>query len=101
MKSMSDILKNLTMLGQLGLSFLTPILLCLLVCLFLQNHFQAPLWIYIPGFILGIGGSLMTVWKFGKAVMQDQKKQDRDRGLSRDAADRRRDQAGGMSNKHF
>ena len=94
MKRMSFILKNLTLLGQLGLSFLTPILLCLLICLFLEHRFGAPLWIYIPGFVLGLGGSFMTAWKFYQATM----KQEQD---TTDRADRRRGGSEGLFNRHY
>ena len=35
MKQWSEILRNVTMLSQLGLSFITPLLLCLALCWFI------------------------------------------------------------------
>lgn len=101
MKQMSDILKNLTLLGQLGLSFLTPILLCLFVCMFLQTRFGAPLFIYIPGFILGLGGSFMTAWKFYKAVENQEKREENGKGGTKEDAGKRRKMSKGFSNQHW
>ncbi len=35
---MSEILRNVTMLAQLGLSFITPLLLCLALCWFITSR---------------------------------------------------------------
>ena len=32
------------------------------------------MWIYIPGFIMGLGGSFMTAYKLYLAIMKTQKK---------------------------
>ena len=40
MKHWSDILKNVSMLTQFGLSLLTPLLLCLGICWWLSNRFD-------------------------------------------------------------
>ncbi|MBO5999823.1 MAG: AtpZ/AtpI family protein [Lachnospiraceae bacterium] len=74
MKDLSKVMRQLTLVGQLGLSLATPLLLCLFVCYLLTSKLSAPVWIYIPGFILGIGSSMMTAWKFYTAVVGREKK---------------------------
>ena len=48
----NEILAQLTLLGQLGLSLAMPILMCLGACYLLCTRLNAPLWIYLPGMIL-------------------------------------------------
>ena len=68
MKNWMDIVKNITMLTQFGLSFITPLLLCLAVCWLLNNHTGLGGWIYIPGFFFGMGGSAMVAYKLYLSV---------------------------------
>lgn len=98
MKQTSEILKNITLVGQLGLSLLTPVLLCLFLCMFLQNRFHLGGWIFIPGFILGLGGSMMTAWKFYKAQEAQWKKEEK-----KDASvtPRERGKKDSLYNRHF
>lgn len=63
MKNVSKTLRNLTLLTQLGLSLIMPILLCILFCWFLTSQFGIGGWIYIIGIIFGLGGSFMTGYK--------------------------------------
>ena len=65
----NGILSQFVMVGQLGLSLLAPLLLCLLFCLYLVNRFGASLWIYIPGFFFGLGGSFMTAYKTYRSIV--------------------------------
>ena len=51
MKHWSDILKNVSMLTQFGLSLLTPLLLCLGICWWLSNRFD------LTGLIWGAGST--------------------------------------------
>ena len=51
------------MVGQLGLSLVMPVLMCLAVCYLLTSNLGCGAWIYIPGFILGLGASFMTAYK--------------------------------------
>ncbi len=82
MKDLSKIIRQLTLVGQLGLSLATPLLLCLFVCYLLTSKLSAPAWIYIPGFILGIGSSMMTAWKFYTAVVSRDNKKKKDSTVS-------------------
>ena len=70
--SRSEILRNLTMLSQFGLSLVMPVLLCLGACFLIIRHTGAGTWIYIPGFILGLGSSAVTAWKMAQSVLQKQ-----------------------------
>ena len=51
MKNWADILKNLTILTQFGLSFITPLLLCLALSWWLTEKFNLGSWVYIPGVV--------------------------------------------------
>ena len=73
----NEILAQLTLLGQLGLSLATPILMCLGACYLACTRLHAPLWIYLPGMILGLGASFMTAYKVYLAVTRKEKKQQR------------------------
>ena len=79
MKQWSEIIRNLSMLTQLGLSLLTPTLLCLGICYFLQSRFGVGMWIYLPGFILGLGGSFTAARNFYQMVENRRKKNEKDK----------------------
>ncbi len=81
MRYWSEILKNLSILGQLGLSFAMPLLLCLFLCYKLTVWFSLGAWIYLPGFFFGLGGSFMTAWKLYLMIMKKEKKRE-DPGIS-------------------
>ena len=44
LKQWSEILRNVTMLSQLGLSFITPLLLCLALCWFIISKTGVGVW---------------------------------------------------------
>lgn len=75
MKQWADILKNVSMLTQFGLSLLTPLLLCLGICWWLTSRFGLGGWIYIPGFFFGLGGSATVAWKFYLSVTKRAQKE--------------------------
>lgn len=80
-----NILRNVTMIGQLGLSLIMPVLLCMLACWYLTAHFHAGGWVYIPGLILGLGASCMTAWKTYRMILskdKDRQNSGEDRGPS-------------------
>ena len=51
MKDWMQISQRLIMLGQLGLSLLMPLLMCLGGCYLLVTRVGLGLWIYFPGFL--------------------------------------------------
>lgn len=74
-KELNDIVNKLAMITQLGLSIIIPTLLCVWFSWYLNMHKGVGLWIYIPGFIFGIGSSIMTAYKFYVSVMKKEKKE--------------------------
>ena len=62
------------MLGQLGLSLMMPLLICLGICYLLTTKAGLGLWIYFPGFIFGLGGSFMTAYKMWQSVSARERK---------------------------
>ena len=80
MKQWTQIVKQLSMLTQFGLSLLTPTLLCLGICYLLTVKVHAGGWVYIPGFFFGLGGSAMVAWKFYLRTIKDEAKEEHRRG---------------------
>ena len=74
MKKWGDIIKNMTLLSQFSLSFITPLLLCLLICWWMSTSLGIGEWIFIPGFFFGLGGSF-TAYKLYLSVTGHQKKE--------------------------
>jgi len=74
MKEWPHIMRQLTMLSQIGLSLTVPLLICILLCSWLCNRFSLAGWIYLPGFFFGLGGSAMTAYKVYLAIMKQEKK---------------------------
>lgn len=75
MKNYREILKQITLLSQLGLSILMPLLICLGICAYLTNKVGVGGWVFIPGFIMGFGSSFMTAYKFYMAVIKKESKE--------------------------
>ncbi len=63
-------LGNLVWLTQLGLSILLPPLICLWGCSWLVNSRGAPMWLYLPAILLGLGAGMQNFWKFAKMMMK-------------------------------
>ncbi len=74
---------HFALIGQFGLSLVMPLLLCFLGCYALFSRGIAGIWIFIPGFVLGIGASFMTAWKFYLYVIgkEDRQKEKKERGV--------------------
>ena len=75
----SQLIGQFAMVGQLGLSLLMPLLLCLLGCYLLCTKLSVGAWIYIPGFILGLGSSMMTAYKVYLSVVRREEKKKKER----------------------
>ena len=73
MKKWGDIIKNMTLLSQFSLSFITPLLLCLLICWWMSTSLGIGEWIFIPGFFFGLGGSFTVAYKLYLSVTGHQK----------------------------
>ena len=77
-RNVSRLIGQFAMVGQLGLSLLMPLLICLFVCYLLVSKLSVGAWVYIPGFILGLGSSMMTAYKVYLSVVSKQEKKKRD-----------------------
>ena len=73
-RNVSKLIGQFAMVGQLGLSLLMPLLMCLFACYLFVSKVSAPVWIYIPGFILGLGASMTTAYKVYLSVVQKEEK---------------------------
>ena len=73
-RNVSKLIGQFAMVGQLGLSLLMPLLMCLFACYLLVSKLSLPVWIYIPGFILGLGASMTTAYKVYLSVVHKEEK---------------------------
>jgi hypothetical protein len=74
LRDASRLIGQFAMVGQLGLSLLMPLLMCLFACYLLVTKLHTPAWVYIPGFILGLGASMMTAYKVYLSVVHKEEK---------------------------
>ncbi len=73
-RNASRLIGQFAMVGQLGLSLLMPLLICLFVCYLLVTKLSLPIWVYIPGFIMGLGSSMTTAYKVYLSVVHKEEK---------------------------
>lgn len=76
MKQGVEIWKNISILTQFGLSFITPLLMCVAVCWWLNTHTGLGFWIYIPGFFFGMGGSATVAYKLYCNITRHEKERE-------------------------
>lgn len=82
MKRLGDIYKNMLMLTQFGLSFITPLLMCLALCWWLNTRIGIGGWVYLLGFFFGMGGSGTVAYKLYLSVVNRQKKEEKKEKIS-------------------
>lgn len=82
MKDWTDLLRNITMLTQFGISFITPLLLCLGICWWLFSGVGFGGWIFIPGFFFGLGGSFTVAYKFYLSIVARNEKEKKKNKIS-------------------
>lgn len=70
-----DLSKSIVLLTQFGLSLVTPLLLCLGVCWWLNTRVGVGGWVFIPGFFFGLGSSAMVGYKLYRSVTEQDKKE--------------------------
>ena len=70
----SGFMKNITMVTQFGLSLLMPLLMCLGACWWLVTKVGLGAWVYIPGFIFGLGSSFMVAYRLYLSVLKKEEK---------------------------
>ena len=74
-KAISELVKNLTLLTQLGLSLVTPLLMCLGISWWLTSRFGLGGWVYIPAFLFGLGGMFSVGMKLSQTILSRYKKE--------------------------
>ncbi|MER2026524.1 MAG: AtpZ/AtpI family protein [Lachnospiraceae bacterium] len=74
MKDWVNISQRLIMLGQLGLSLVMPVLICMGACYLLTSKAGLGLWIFFPGLFFGLGASFMTAYKLWIKVSETERK---------------------------
>lgn len=74
-KNRMKMFKNLALLTQLGLSFISPIIVCMLVCWWIISKTGAGSWVYIIGIVLGLGASFMTAFRFYRSIVKKAEKE--------------------------
>ncbi len=73
-RNVSKLIGQFAMVGQLGLSLLMPLLMCLVACYLINTRLGVGAWVYIPGFILGLGASMTTAYKVYLSVVHKEEK---------------------------
>lgn len=68
-------MKYLSFLTQLGLSIITPILLCILGAVWLQNRFHLGGWVLIVGILLGVGGGCSAFYQFYQFIQREERRE--------------------------
>lgn len=63
-QQMYKMLQDIIWVSQLGLNLIMPLLLCLGGCWWLCTRMGVGLWLYIPGFLLGMASSWSSAWRF-------------------------------------
>lgn len=63
-----EVFRNLALASQFGISFISPLLLCVVICWWLVSRVGLGGWIYIPGFFFGLGGSFSIAYKLYLSV---------------------------------
>jgi len=76
MNAWKDIARNFTLVAQLGLTLLMPLLMCLGLCWLVTSRLGVGSWVYIIGFFFGMGGSFMSAYKFYLAEVKKNEKKD-------------------------
>ena len=82
MNNWGSIFRQITILSQMGLSLIAPLLLCLFLCSFLTTRFGLGGWIYLPGFFFGLGGLAATARKIYIGITKHDKKNRKSSGTS-------------------
>ena len=58
------LMSRIALLTQLGLSMVTPPILCVLCALWLQNRFGVGDWVILAAILLGVGSGVSGVFSF-------------------------------------
>lgn len=80
MRNLSEIIKQLSMVTQFGLSLITPLLICLGISWWLSARFGLGGWVFLPGFFFGLGGSGMVAYKLYLGENKRREKEEKKKG---------------------
>lgn len=69
MKKNSEVFEMLTLIMQLGISMLVPILMCTLFGVWLGSRLMAD-WIAVAGFVIGAAAGMESVYKIVKKYLK-------------------------------
>ncbi len=67
--------RYLTLISQLAISMLTPVLMMVFLCSWLKNRYGLGDWVIIAGMVLGIGSGVSGVWTYLKRFLREGEKQ--------------------------
>ena len=79
---MRDVFRNLALASQFGISFVSPLLMCVGICWWLTDRFGLGGWVYIPGFFFGLGCSFTVAYKLYLSVTDRLKKEEKKKKIS-------------------
>ena len=79
MKKWTDLIRGISLLTQFGLSLIIPLILCLGISWWLCNRAGFGSWVFIPGFVFGLGGSGMVAYNFYLTLERQDKKNEREK----------------------
>lgn len=77
MQGLNKLFSELVWLTQLGFSLLTPLLLCPGLAWVCIEKWSWPLWVMIPAFVLGLGGSVASFLEFYKYTQKKAEKSEK------------------------
>lgn len=99
MKNNKNVMKGLAMVTQIGISMMTPILLCIFIGYHLDEHFQKNYW-FIIFMILGILSAFRNVYYMTKQFYaKDKAREDAELKYMADLKEEVRKNAGQRSKK--
>ena len=78
-KMFAELAKNLTLLTQLGLELMSPLLLCLGICWYLTAKVGLGGWVFLPGFFFGLGGSAGVAARLYRQTMINEEKEKKEK----------------------
>jgi ABC-type dipeptide/oligopeptide/nickel transport system permease component len=76
MHSVNKFLQNLTLLTQLGISLVTPPLVCIWLASYLQKKFSLGIWVMLVAIAVGLLASASTAYSFYKRYQVRNRKKD-------------------------
>lgn len=80
LKGLSAALKQIYLIAQLGISIISPLLLCIFICWLLTAKLDIGGWVFLPGILFGLGGSFMSGYKFYLSeTKKSEKNKDKDK----------------------